>query len=135
MECRRLLSPFQLGFQKGKETPDAGWRLTHDVVEALQTRHQVQAVALDIQSAYDTVWHAGLLTKMKDMGIDEYLIWWIRSFLHRRQGILEVGMARQEVHLDCGVPQGSPLSCTLFLIYLNDLLQDLRQFLPVKLQA
>ena len=84
---------------------------------------------------YDTVWHAGLLTKMKDMGIDEYLIRWIRSFLHRRQGILEVGMARQEVQLDCGVPQGSPLSCTLFLIYLNDLLQDLRQFLPVKLQA
>ena len=50
LECRRLLSPFQLGYRKGKEMADAGWRLTHDVVEAMQTRYQVQAVALDIQS-------------------------------------------------------------------------------------
>ena len=95
LECRHLLSPFQLGFRKGKEMTDAGWRLTHNVVEALQTRHQVQAMALDIQSAYDTMWHAGLLTKMKGMGIDDYLIQWIRSFLHGRQGILEVGMAQK----------------------------------------
>ena len=53
---------------------NVGWRPIHNVVEALQTWHQVEAVALDIQSTYGTVWHAGLLTKMKDMGIDEYII-------------------------------------------------------------
>ena len=69
------LTPFQLGFRNGKEVADAGWLLTHDVGEALQNQHQVQAVALDIQYSYDTAWHVGLLTKMTDMRIDEYLSW------------------------------------------------------------
>ena len=64
LETGGLLYPFQLGFHKGKEAIDGGWRLAHEVIEALRTHHQVQAVTFDNQSAYDTVWHEGLLDKM-----------------------------------------------------------------------
>ena len=95
-------------------------------------RHQVQAVTFDIESAYDMVWHEGLLEKMQRMGLDRYLINWTRSFLSDRQGVLDIGSVRHEAPVECGVPQGSPLSPTLFLIYINDLLQSLEALSPIR---
>ena len=76
-------------------------RLTHDVVQAFCQRQQVQAVALDIQAAYDTVWQVGLLEKMTRMGIDRYLIEWIRVFLFDRMSMLEAGGVSLEVRPSC----------------------------------
>ena len=110
LEGRGLLSQFQLGFRKGREAIDGGWRLTHEVIQALQTRQQVQAITFDIQSAYDTVWHEGLLEKMQRMGLGKNLINWTRSFWTDRQGVLGIGSVRHEASIACGVPQGSPMS-------------------------
>ena len=62
---------------------------------------------------------------MAHLGIDIYLIEWTRGFLCNRVSLLEVGSAQLEVRPTCGMPQGSPASPILFLIYINDLLQKL----------
>ena len=105
------------------------------MIQAQLTRQQVQAITFDIQSAYDTVWHEGLLEKIQRMGLEKYLINWTRSFLTDRQGVLEIGSVQHEASIACGVPQGSPLSPTLFLIYINDLLKSLEELSPVRFQA
>ena len=56
LESRHLLSPHQFGFRRGRETEEACCRLTEAATAAFRQRHQVQAVMLDIQAAYDTVW-------------------------------------------------------------------------------
>ena len=84
-------------------------------------------VALDIQVAYHIVRQEGLLEKVTRMGIDRYLIEWTRGFLFDWVSVLEVGGASLEVRPSCGVPQGSPASPILFLIYLNDLLHHLQR--------
>ena len=54
----------------------------------LRSSYQVQEIALDLKSAYDTVCHEGLLSKMRKMEIPDYLIGWTRSFLAERVGLV-----------------------------------------------
>ncbi len=63
LESRCLLSPYQYGFRKGRQTMSALGRIVRDVYIAFRAKQQIQAVSLDIQAAYNSVWHAGLLRK------------------------------------------------------------------------
>ena len=82
-------------------------------------------MALDISKAFDRVWHAGLLHKLRSWGISGQIFGLISSFLSSgRLRVVLDGKSSQEYPVSTGVPQGSILDPTLFLMYIIDLPAD-----------
>ena len=82
---------------------------------------------LDISKAFDKVWHQGLLYKLKQNGISGNLLETLTDFLkgRRKQRVILNGQNSSWENIEAGVPQGSILGLLLFLIYINDLPDNL----------
>ena len=76
--------------------------------------------------AFDNVWHKGLLNKLKHNGVSSNLLDTITNFLNsRKQRVALNGQFSSWTSIEAGVHQGSILEPLLFLIYINDLSDDL----------
>ncbi|KAL0879124.1 hypothetical protein ABMA27_004075 [Loxostege sticticalis] len=125
LEDNDLLSDRQYGFRRGRSTGDLLVYVTHCWGEAIENHGEAIAVSLDISKAFDRVWHASLLSKLPAYGIPAGFCNWVADFLSERSiRVVIDGSFSELMAIDAGVPQGSVLSATLFLLHINDLLSS-----------
>ena len=84
-------------------------------------------VFFDISKAFDKVWHKGLVFRLRRAGIRGKLLAWFSDYLSNRlQRVVEPGGVSKLRHVKAGVPQGSTIGPLLFLIYINDIVEDIQ---------
>ena len=76
-----LFSDFQYGFGSSRSTADLQTVVSDRIARAFNWSGVTRSGSVDISKAFDRVWHAGLLHKLKSYGISGQTFGLITSFL------------------------------------------------------
>lgn len=124
LDDNNILPPEQHGFRQQCSTITQLNRLTTTINNGLKSRlsESTGMVALDVEKAFDAVWHNGLIYKLMKTNTPKYITKLIHNFLSNRtfQVTVKNGLSSTK-NIKYGVPQGSCLSPTLYSLYTYDI--------------
>ena len=122
LEKNGLITKFQSGFRQNRSTIDQVIRLESFIRDGIIRGHHVVSVFFDLEKAYDTTWKYGIMRDLYNLGLRGRLPIFIQNFLSNRVFRVRLGSTFSELHnQEMGVPQGSILSVTLFLLKINSI--------------
>jgi hypothetical protein len=122
----KQISPTQYAFRPGSDTTLALLKVLNDIHSSTDNspkRKPTIGFYIDLSKAYDTISHDKLIEKLeKEFNFTPDTVKFFRSYLQNRQQETHTQHAKSTPQtITHGIPQGSTLSTTLFLLYINNI--------------
>ena len=123
-ELNKLLPLTHCGGRKSSSCEHAIHLLMEKIHVAWKKKETASLLLLDVSGAFDNVNHQRLLWNIRELGFHEDLVGWMASFLAGRSGRMRLTEGLMPpFNIASGIPQGSPLSPVLWLLYNYKILQ------------
>ena len=97
------------------------YKVANEIANNLNNKTPTHLLALDFEKAYDTLWVKGFIYKLLSMGFSLHICKFLFNYLSNRSYKVEVGNSYSYSYIaQAGTPQGSVLSCLIFILYVSD---------------
>jgi hypothetical protein len=125
LTSHNIISPTQYAFRPNSSTTLALQTIINEIYKQKSKRKPTLAVYVDLSKAYDTISHKKLLHKLEqEFNFSTDTVTYFRSYLSNRKQSTHTQHAQSRIQtITHGVPQGSTLSTTFFLLYVNNIIQ------------
>lgn len=118
IERKNIIKPIQFGFRAQHSTTHQISRIVKSIKQSKAHKHSTGMVLFDIEKAFDSVWHNGLVYKLHQLKFPMHLCRIIHSFCSDRNFTVHAnGAQSSQKIIPAGLPQGSVLSPTLYCIF------------------
>ena len=121
-----VISEKQAAYMKGDSTIQQLLYIVHIIRTTWTHKKIMQGVFLDVSAAFDKAWHPAIIAKLEQVKIGGSFLDLFKSYLSNRKQIVTIDGFKSTVRgITAGVPQGSRLGPLLWILYANDILDDL----------
>ena len=132
LERNELFNHNQHGFRSGRSCVTQLLEIMEIWTDLLDKGIPYDCVYLDFAKAFDKVPHRRLVRKIEAHGIKGKLLKWLTNFLaNRTQSVMIHDQNSGKINVTSGIPQGSVLGPTLFLLYINDISESTDSWLKI----